>query len=279
MADFFPITLFGSMRFDGTQKDEGLALKKALARFGINLFVAAPGLGDSIDLVVYEQMENSDGFVVFGTSNYAADTGNTASTFKELSYWQNRLAKKKPDRLFPLNMLRDGEEEHEHIMARVLFNTNDAWAHWPKGTPLPDKVVQGILAKFGLSQASADDSTAATLFDMLDSNHNGVISKMELIDFCSTQSVSNAKLTKALGLSGKYQVTRSEFYAAHRSGAIDFLNGIADIGLTRRNSQMESLGAGVQQMAVTQQHLVFSSYTDRVAVGEGGALVTNTGDS
>ena len=34
---------------------------------------------------------------------------------------------------------------------------------------------------------------------MLDTNHNGVISKMELIDFCSAQSVSNAKLTKALG--------------------------------------------------------------------------------
>ena len=40
------------------------------------------------------------------------------------------------------------------------------------------------------------------------------------------------------GLSGKYEVTRGEFNAAYTSGALDFLNGIADLGLTRRNSQV-----------------------------------------
>ena len=56
-----------------------------------------------------------------------------------------------------------------------------------------------LLHPFLALNANAQDSTAAALFSMLDSNHNDVISKMELISFCSSESVSVAKLTTALG--------------------------------------------------------------------------------
>ena len=40
------------------------------------------------------------------------------------------------------------------------------------------------------------------------------------------------------GLHRKTRVTQKEFTTAHESGALDFLTGIGDIELTRRNSQV-----------------------------------------
>ena len=72
---------FCSTRFDDTQKEEAVVLKKALAKHGIDVFLSAPELiggGQSIDTVVFENMEACDGFIALGTKNYAENTGNAA---------------------------------------------------------------------------------------------------------------------------------------------------------------------------------------------------------
>merc|ERR1711957_798613 len=96
--------------------------------------------------------------------------------------------------------------------------------------------------------------------------------KMELIGFCSNQSVSIAKLTTALGLDRKTRVTKKESTTAHESGALDFLNGIVDIGLTRRNSQVTPCGYQTGN-AVYCQKTIGPNEFGTVSVGGRGKIL------
>ena len=49
------------------------------------------------------------------------------------------------------------------------------------------------------------------LFDLLDTNGNGTIQKIELIDFCATNHVNVSKLTAELGMTQTHTFTRSNF--------------------------------------------------------------------
>ena len=78
------------------------------------------------------------GFIAFATATYAEDTGNTACTYKELTFWQNDMAKKFPHKLIPIRMLKEGEEfdvSREGVFAaKLLFGTNLAYEVWPLGS-------------------------------------------------------------------------------------------------------------------------------------------------
>ena len=78
-----------------------------------------------------------------------------------------------------------------------------------------------------------DEATA--LFAILDSNDDGTISKIELIDFCSMHSVNVARLTKALQLDQKTVAHKDDFMAKFNAGELNFMKGTAII-LARRNT-------------------------------------------
>ena len=100
------------------------------------------------------------GISFFGIANLAltttpSDTGNPASTYKELAFWQTTIEAEKPDRLILINMLRDDERKHDHVSARALFGTNRSYIKWPLGDAgskrhVPEKVVKQILSVLGI---------------------------------------------------------------------------------------------------------------------------------
>jgi len=140
--------VFFSMRFNsgGPRKTEARMLLEAVEKRGVSCYVASPTTGDDIDDLVVTALDNAQVFVAFGTKDYAEKTGNTASTYKEVSYWQNTRAKKLgADNIVPINMLREGEE-FLHPKAQMLFGSNVAYQVWQRGTPVPANLVDEIVA-------------------------------------------------------------------------------------------------------------------------------------
>ena len=77
-----------SMRFnrDGPKKKEAALLQKLLKqKHNISCYIASPDAGVDIEEDVTRAMNEAKVFVAFGTPDYAENTGNTASTFKEVS--------------------------------------------------------------------------------------------------------------------------------------------------------------------------------------------------
>ena len=99
-------------------KNEAKALQARLKKDNVELFIAAPGAGDDITTQVFTAIKSSQAFIAFGTKDYAEDTGNAACTYRELAYWQNRMEKKVPGKLIPINMLHDSTD-FEEIQADV----------------------------------------------------------------------------------------------------------------------------------------------------------------
>jgi hypothetical protein len=139
-------------------KHEGPALKAALASHGIDLFVAAPLHGQDISSVVFTAIEKARIFVAMATADYAEDTGNPASTNKELQYYQSKHKQEGKPPPLPIKMLRSGEKfdtsKKGVILADVLFNSNAAYQVWPVGSTrkadgsctVPQGLVDAIVA-------------------------------------------------------------------------------------------------------------------------------------
>lgn len=141
--------VFLSMRFDRTVKREGEALQTRLEALGIRTFLADPNPGASITTTVFDALQNSKIMVVLGTANYAEDTGNPASTYEELNFWQTTMQKERREYqggLVPINMLKP-REVHKHTLAKILFGSNKSYELWMPGEPLPEKVVRAIQKK------------------------------------------------------------------------------------------------------------------------------------
>ena len=152
------------MRFgkDQVHQHEAPALKAALAKHGIDLFVAAPKRGEDISRVVFEALALSDFFIAFATPTYAEDTGNPACTYNELQYWRTTVqpkAKKKgvTKPIIPIRMLNEGEEFETSrpgvLLAEVLFGSNLSYVEWPLGstrnadgtTTVPESLVKDVV--------------------------------------------------------------------------------------------------------------------------------------
>ena len=54
----------------------------------MTLRIINPAAGQNISEQVFGTMEDCDAFMAFGSRDYGEDTGNPASTFHEVSYWQ-----------------------------------------------------------------------------------------------------------------------------------------------------------------------------------------------
>ena len=107
---------------------------------------------------------------------------------------------------------------------------------------------------------SAED--AAAVFDGIAGPHDGdgdgkgVLFKLELADYCASNSVRWSAVQAALALHAKTTVKRDAFVAAAAAGKIDVFSG-ADHGLARRNSSRVgvnvAIGAGGMAPAPRRQ--------------------------
>jgi len=61
---------------------------------------------------------------------------------------------------------------------------------------------------------------AQKIFRNLDTDGNGEISKLEIIDFCNRNHLNVAKLQKALSIQGKYTITIMQFVSKYRAKAL-----------------------------------------------------------
>ena len=82
-------------------------LRDKLAAQGVHLHIIAPLPGESIDKAVFGTMAKCDAFLAMATTDYGANTGNTASTYHEVRTWREEYQPKdKP--LIPLRMVSSG---------------------------------------------------------------------------------------------------------------------------------------------------------------------------
>ena len=154
-----PIPAFASMRFghDEVNKYEGPALRDALRRHGIDLYVAAPPAGSDISIQVMTALDNAQIFIALATSDYSEKTGNPVSSYEELSFWQSTAKKAGKPNAIPICMRRKDEEfktEKEGVIAaKFLFNTNNAYLQWPVGSTrqqdgsciVPEKIINAVV--------------------------------------------------------------------------------------------------------------------------------------
>ena len=61
---------------------------------------------------------------------------------------------------------------------------------------------------------------ASHIFDTMDADHNGEISKHEIISFANSHSLNVAKLIKALSVEGKYTVNKTLFIGKYEEGVM-----------------------------------------------------------
>eukprot|EP01052_Picozoa_sp_SAG31_P040472 SAG31_NODE_5868_length_2282_cov_6.325240_1_plen_237_part_10 len=122
-------TIFGSMRFPVPA--EARQLQQALATEGITLHIVEARAGQDISDEVFEWIEHSDTFLVFGTQNYGEDTGNPASSCAEAKYAQHQ-----GKRIILLRMI-PWELDFDHLQARVMFGQNKLTLDWQLGAPMP----------------------------------------------------------------------------------------------------------------------------------------------
>ncbi|CAJ1349902.1 unnamed protein product [Effrenium voratum] len=82
-------TVFASMRFtEGSPMVQARALQRALKQHNVELVIVSAHLSESITRVVLQrELSRCDAFLAFGTKDYGEDTGNPASTYKELEWW------------------------------------------------------------------------------------------------------------------------------------------------------------------------------------------------
>lgn len=85
------------------------------------------------------------------TGDYGEDTGNPASTYHEVQFWQCSPTRK------PLIRVRviPWDVGFETLTARRLFASNDLILNWIRGEPLPVGLVGEILTALGIGRISA----------------------------------------------------------------------------------------------------------------------------
>ena len=133
--------VFASMRFaNGQPLPEAIELREALKERGVHLKIVELTAGADINQEVFESIEHAEAFMVFGTSNYGEKTPNPACTYFESEYARNAGKKMILLRMIPW------EQQFDHLQARVMFGMNSLALSWMEGTPMPEGLVDDIMA-------------------------------------------------------------------------------------------------------------------------------------
>jgi len=95
---------------------------------------------------------------------------------------------------------------------------------WPSATSSPPGVVS----------RGAAHLRAVQLFDSIDSVHkkDGVITKLELLEFCRERRFSSAKMIAALEVSGEFKITKERFLKAFKEKKLkleDFVGALVHV--------------------------------------------------
>ena len=139
--------LFGSMRFGDEHGVVPMAteLATALEVRGAKLSIVNMMGGGDIDQAVIDGIEACDTFLVFGSVKYGENTGNSACTYYESKFAQDRKKRIILIRMIPF------DQEFEHLQARVIFNANKLVIPWMLGTPMPANLPDQILQAMGVA--------------------------------------------------------------------------------------------------------------------------------
>ena len=145
-------SIFASMRFrHGFVLREAVFLERELEKYGYKLHIIDMRAGGDIDEKVFSTIEHCNIFLVFGTRDYGENTGNSASTYRESKYAENKGKK-----IILLRMI-DYDQEFTHWWARVLFGMN-WWSNlWVEGESMPPSLLDDILHEVNPDLHSAGD--------------------------------------------------------------------------------------------------------------------------
>lgn len=105
-------------------------------------------------------MERCGAFLVFGTSDYGADTGNPASTHHEVQYWLNECKMMDKSRKTILLRMTPWEQRFDNLTARVLFGQNEFTLPWLLGEPMPSDLVGNIVKALEVTEIDREESPA-----------------------------------------------------------------------------------------------------------------------
>jgi hypothetical protein len=169
-------TIFASMRFVGGKAlPEALQLRDALAGHGINLLIIELSAGTDISKAVFEGIEKSDAFLVFGTDTYGEDTGNPACTYHELNY-----ARSIHKRIIALRMI-PWDKVYAELAARVFFSQNNLVLSWMSGDPMPGDLVSSIAE--ALAPGPGAQATTGPVASLSDLAHACNINEQTIIGY------------------------------------------------------------------------------------------------
>ena len=136
--------LFGSMRFGDEHGVVPMAteLATALEVRGAKLSIVNMMGGGDIDQAVIDGIEACDTFLVFGSAKYGENTGNSACTYYESKFAQDRKKRIILIRMIPF------DQDFENGQARFMFGLNKLEIPWLLGSPmpadLPEKVAEAM---------------------------------------------------------------------------------------------------------------------------------------
>lgn len=176
-------TIFGSMRFPVPA--EAIQLQQALATEGITLHIVRARAGQDISDEVFEWIEHSNTFLVFGTQNYGEDTGNPASSYAEAKYAQHQ-----GKRIILLRMI-PWELDFDHLQARVMFGQNKLTLDWQLGAPMPALLCEQIVAALELGNQQPECQQSVGPYEDSSSDRVGAASA-EMIDDIEWRAVVEA---------------------------------------------------------------------------------------
>ena len=75
-------------------------------------------------------------------------------------------------------------------------------------------------------RASTSDSIATKVFDLIDTNDNGKLSKLEVFEFCQAHKLNVSKFNRKLNISDSHHMERGAFVAAYDRGDLEMIDFI-----------------------------------------------------
>ena len=144
MASFAqqPFDLAISLRF-GEANTEMVALKAALAKRGLHVFLCDEAPGVDLKRTIFEAFGAADLAIIAASATYGRQTTSGFSTYEEMNFLQTE---RKP--YFLLKMTKSPGDSWEEIETRATYNM-DVWEYWAPGAPIPEGLIDKIVAKLG----------------------------------------------------------------------------------------------------------------------------------
>ena len=148
--------VFASLRFGPGHGAVPMArmLQSSLAERGAMLHIIDMEAGSDIDAEIFSKIERCGTFLVFGTSRYGEDTGNSASTYYEYKHAVDRKKRIILIRMIPF------DEDFKELQGRVIFSANKLEICWMPGTPMPISLPEQIM--MGMTGLPIEDQQAVT---------------------------------------------------------------------------------------------------------------------